>query len=71
MSKARKKFQKVQTYGFIATTQQGALSASTILHLPECEFPTVHVKEELARMYGIPRRVMVTVELAESVGETK
>jgi len=64
-SKARKKFEKIQAYGFISTTQQGALKAQTILNLPEGEFPVVHVNEEVANMYGIPRRVLVTVELAE------
>jgi hypothetical protein len=65
MSKARKPFQKIQAYGFISTTQQGALKAGTIINLPEGEFPTVFKTHEIANLYGIARRVMVTVELAE------
>ena len=64
-SKARKKFEKIQAYGFISTTQQGALKAQTIRLLPEGEFPTVSATEATASLYGIARRVLVTVELAE------
>ena len=65
MSKARKKFQKVQAYGYIATTQQGALTAGAIMRHPDGDFPTLFIKPGNASLRGIARRVLVTVELDE------
>lgn len=63
---ARKKFQRIQVYGYIATTQQGALKKEFLRPHPEGEFPTVWTDpEKMPANSGIARLVRVTVELAD------
>ena len=62
---ARKKFERIQVYGFICVTQQGALIREFIRPHPEGEFPTVYVNAGNVPSKGIARRVRVTVEISE------